>query len=149
MKNEAEEIFTIYLKNGKNRITPERFEVLKAALSYRGHFGADELYVFMKNNHTDVSRATVYNTLDLLAGCNLLIKRNFGDNRNVYENNTENKNHEHLVCTNCGKIVEFNSPELKLIVDSVSQQLGFSVANYTFNIYGKCKDGKDCFPKNE
>jgi len=67
LKNkQAEEIFRNFLKAGKNRITPERFEVLEAALEYEGHFGADDLYVLMKNLNSRVSRATVYKTLELL-----------------------------------------------------------------------------------
>ncbi|MGQ9799389.1 MAG: transcriptional repressor [Ignavibacterium sp.] len=67
MKNEkAEEIFRKFLKEGKNRITPERFEVLRYALENEGHFGSDDLYIKMKNAKSRVSRATVCNTLELL-----------------------------------------------------------------------------------
>ena len=72
---EAKEKFRHYLKTeGKFRVTPERFEVLDFALSYDGHFGADELFVRMKTKKSNVSRATVYNTLELLVNCNLLSK---------------------------------------------------------------------------
>ena len=78
MKHEkASEVFRNFLKSGKNRITPERFEVLDAALDFEGHFGADDLYILMKNNKSRVSRATVYKTLELLVQCDLLSKRNF------------------------------------------------------------------------
>jgi Fur family transcriptional regulator, ferric uptake regulator len=82
---QAEEIFRSFLKAGKNRITPERFEVLEAALEYDGHFNADDLYILMKNSNSRISRATVYKTLELLAQCELLSKRNFGDNINRFE----------------------------------------------------------------
>ncbi|HEX9739417.1 MAG TPA: transcriptional repressor, partial [Ignavibacteriaceae bacterium] len=59
---QASEIFRHFLKSEKNRITPERFEVMDSAIDYEGHFGADELYILMKNNHSRVSRATVYKT---------------------------------------------------------------------------------------
>ena len=61
----AKEVFTEFLKKGKNRITPERFEVMESALDYEGHFGADDLYIVMKNLKSTVSRATVYKTLEL------------------------------------------------------------------------------------
>ena len=88
MKNiQAAEIFKNFLKSGNHRVTPERFEVLDAAVEYQGHFGADDLYIVMKNQKSRVSRATVYNTLELLVECNLVGKRNFGDNITRYEIN--------------------------------------------------------------
>ena len=63
---QATEIFREFLKSEKNRITPERFEVMDSALDYEGHFGADDLYVLMKNQNSRVSRATVYKTLEFL-----------------------------------------------------------------------------------
>lgn len=142
-KQKAHEIFKRFLKNGKNRVTPERFEVLDAALDYKGHFGADELYIAMKNQKSNVSRATVYNTLELLTQCDLFAKRNFGDNTTRYESKFGRKNHEHLVCINCGKITEFVSPEIQQIVDSICEKYGYDNAGHSFNIFGKCNK-KDC-----
>ena len=71
----AEEEFRDFLKKGKHRVTPERFEVMDFALDYDGHFGADELYIKMKTEKSNISRATIYNTLELLASCELLAKR--------------------------------------------------------------------------
>ena len=110
MKNDqARDIFRTFLKNGKNRITPERFEVLDSALNYIGHFGADDLFIIMKRNKSRVSRATVYNTLELLAQCDVLVKRNFGDNITRYESNFKKNKHDHLICMDCGRIVEFSN----------------------------------------
>src|ERR1035437_8601988 len=107
MKHEpAAEILREFLKNGNNRITPERFEILDSALEYEGHFGADDLYILMKNQKSGVSRATVYNTLELLVQCGLVRKRNFGDNLTRFENNFK-KQHDHIVCLDCGRIIEF------------------------------------------
>jgi Fur family ferric uptake transcriptional regulator len=99
LKNQqASEIFRNFLKSEKNRITPERFEVMDAALEYEGHFGADDLYILMKNHKSSVSRATVYKTLELLTQCDLLSKRNFGDNMTRYESSYKRQNHDHLIC---------------------------------------------------
>lgn len=137
---EAIEEFRRYLKKEKHRITPERFEVLDFALEYDGHFGADELYVKMKSNNSNVSRATVYNTLELLAACDLLSKRNFGENKTRYESNYERKSHDHLICTNCGAIKEFSEPKIEKIVKDVAEKLGFDSSGYSFNIFGKCSN---------
>ncbi len=145
MKNDkASEIFRNFLKNEKNRITPERFEVLDAALEYEGHFGADDLYIIMKNKKSRVSRATVYKTLELLVQCELLSKRNFGDNLTRYESSYRRQSHDHLICMDCGRIVEFSNPKLKDLPAEVSNELGFEVESYSFNIFARCNDKKNC-----
>lgn len=142
-KQEAHDQFKKFLKRGKHRVTPERFEVLDYALAYEGHFGADELYIEMKKNDSNVSRATVYNTLELLASCELLAKRNFGDNKTHYESSFNRKNHDHLVCTNCGKIKEFSRARIEQIVNEVCDEMGFESTGYSFTVFGRCKN-KDC-----
>jgi len=141
---QAEEIFRGFLKAGKNRITPERFEVLEAALEYEGHFNADDLYILMKNSSSRVSRATVYKTLELLAQCELLSKRNFGDNTNRFESSFKKQVHDHLICVDCGKIIEFTDPRIKQLPEQLSENLGFNFESYSFNIFGRCKDPKKC-----
>jgi Fur family transcriptional regulator, ferric uptake regulator len=145
LKNQkASEIFKDYLKNGKNRITPERFEVMDAALEQEGHFGADDLYIQMKNSKSGVSRATVYKTLELLVQCDLLSKRNFGDNIGRYESSYKRQNHDHLICMDCGRIVEFINSKVKKLPDEISNELGFEVESYSFNIFARCKNIKNC-----
>jgi Fur family ferric uptake transcriptional regulator len=138
MNKEAEEKFHKFLKNAKNRITPERFEVMDAAIDYKGHFGADDLFISMKNNNSGISRATVYNTLELLAQCGLLVKRNFGENLNRYECSFMKNKHEHIVCVKCGKIVEFSNPALVDMIKDISERTGFEITDYYFNVHGKC-----------
>lgn len=141
---QASEIFREYLKKGKNRITPERFEVMDSALDYDGHFGADDLYIIMKNKKSHVSRATVYNTLELLVQCELLSKRNFGDNITRYESRFKRQIHDHLICMDCGRIVEFLNPALEKIPQELAADLGFKFENYSFNIFARCKNIKAC-----
>lgn len=141
---QAAEIFREYLKKGKNRITPERFEVMDSALDYTGHFGADDLYIIMKNKKSQVSRATVYNTLELLVQCELLSKRNFGDNITRFESRYKRQIHDHLICMDCGRIVEFSNPALEKIPMELAQDLGFTFENYSFNIFARCKNIKTC-----
>ena len=135
---EAHEQFKIFLKKGKHRITPERFEVLDFALNYRGHFGADELFIKMKNSDSNVSRATVYNSLELIAKCELLAKRNFGDNKTHYESTYNRQVHDHLICMDCGKIKEFSNPKILEMVDEICEKMEFESSGYSFNIFGKC-----------
>lgn len=145
MKNQqASEIFRSFLKSEKNRITPERFEVMDAALEYDGHFGADDLYILMKNQKSRVSRATVYKTLELLNQCELLSKRNFGDNMTRYESSYKKQTHDHLICMDCGRIVEFTDQKIKKMPEEISRNLGFEFSSYSFNIFARCKNVKTC-----
>lgn len=141
---QASEILREFLKKGQNRITPERFEVMDSALDYEGHFGADDLYVIMKNKKSRVSRATVYKTLELLVQCDLLSKRNFGDNMTRYESSFKRQIHDHLICMDCGRIVEFTNSALENIPKELSKNLGFKFENYSFNIFARCKNIKTC-----
>lgn len=141
---QATEIFRGFLKREKNRITPERFEVLDAALEYDGHFGADDLYILMKNRKSRVSRATVYKTLELLVQCDLLSKRNFGDNMTRYESSFKKQSHDHLICMDCGRIVEFTNSKVKQLPVEISEELGFNFESYSFNIFARCKNIKNC-----
>jgi Fur family ferric uptake transcriptional regulator len=145
VRNEkAAEIFRSFLKRGKNRITPERFEVLDSALEHQGHFGADDLFIQLKNINSKVSRATVYNTLELLAQCELISKRNFGDNLTRYESNYKKQTHDHLICVDCGKIVEFTDLRLNKLPLEISEKLGYELDSYSFNIFARCKNKKEC-----
>lgn len=141
---QATEIFREFLKGEDHRITPERFEVMDYALDYEGHFGADDLYILMKNQRSQISRATVYKTLELLVQCNLIIKRNFGDNLTRYESNFKKQRHDHLICMDCGRIVEFTDDRIKELPQQISDNLGFDVENYSFNIFARCKNPKTC-----
>jgi len=141
---QAGEIFRQFLKSEKNRITPERFEVMDATIDYEGHFGADDLYILMKNNHSRVSRATVYKTLELLVQCELLSKRNFGENITRYESNYKRQSHDHLICVDCGRIVEFVDAHVKKFPQQISDKLGFNFESYSFNIFARCKNTKNC-----
>ena len=141
---QAAEIFRAFLKAEKNRITPERFEVMDAALDYDGHFGADDLYIIMKNQDSSISRATVYKTLELLVQCDLLSKRHFGENITRYESSFKRQVHDHLICVDCGRIVEFSDEAIKDFPQKISEELGFDFESYSFNIFGRCKDPKQC-----
>jgi Fur family transcriptional regulator, ferric uptake regulator len=148
--SKAPEIFREFLKNEKkHRVTPERFEVLDAVMEYKGHFAADDLFVVLKNAKSRVSRATVYNTLELLVQCGLLTKRNFGDNISHFEFTFRKQSHDHLICVDCGKILEFSSTKLKNIPQEISNELGYEFSSYSFNIFARCKNSKECKNYNE
>ena len=138
-KTKVHEKFKEFLKIGKHRVTPERFEVLDFALKSGDHFTADELYLKMKEGKSNISRATVYNSLELLAKCRMLAKRNFGDNKTFYESSYNRQNHVHLICKVCGNIIESDSLEITKIVEDIAKKNDFVKESFQFNIFGECK----------
>lgn len=122
--------------------------VLDSALEFEGHFGADQLFDKMKYNNLNISRATVYNTLELLTDCGLVVKRNFGDNRTSYEKNIGQINHDHLVCRECNKIIEIENPGMKEFINKLIKNMDFEFESYSLNIYGKCINKQQCKKKS-
>ncbi len=134
----AKENFTKYLKSGSYRITPERFIIMEAVMNFDGHFDADELFFQVKTSGQKVSRATVYNTLDLLQDCGLISKYRFGENHSRYEKAFGRPHHHHLICLECGDIIEFVNDRIEKIQKEVSDENLFKVQTSTLQIFGIC-----------
>ena len=118
VKEKVKQILTEYLQASGKRKTPERYAILDAIYSISGHFDIESLLAYMgQHGRFRVSRATLYNTIDLLVEANLVIKHQFG-NSSQYERAYKNKNHHHLICTECGKVTEFEDGSLEQAVNS-------------------------------
>jgi Fur family ferric uptake transcriptional regulator len=139
----AHEILTNHLKaSGRQRSTPERFAILDAVLESQGHFDVEGLYYRLITKGIKVSKATVYNTLELLQECGLVSKYRFAENTSRYEKAFGRPHHHHLICLECGDIIEFVNEKLERIQDDVCTEKNFKAQSSTLQIFGSCSKCK-------
>lgn len=138
--NRVKDIFSDYLESNGHRKTPERFAILEEIYSRNDHFDADALFMDMKSKNFRVSRATVYNTLDVLVNCNLVTKHQFDSNNALYERAYGYHQHDHLICKDCGKIVEFCDPRIHSITSMVGELMNFNIDSHKLTLYGQCAE---------
>ena len=148
LREEVKKIFTAFLKQKKLRKTPERFAILDEIYSRKDHFDVDSLYISMQDKNYRVSRATVYNTLDLLVECDLVTRHQFGQSQSQYEKAFGFRQHDHLICTDCNKVVEFCDPRIQNIQNTVGELLEFEVIHHSLLLYANCIK-KDCEKKTK
>lgn len=135
---QVEEIFRDFLRKKGYRVTPERSAILREIYADPGHFDADELFIKLKQKKYAISRATVYNTLDLLVECNLVSQNSFGHKHLHYERTYGYEHHDHIVCNQCGEVFEFTCPQIESLQEEVCKQFGFQIKQHTLQIFADC-----------
>jgi len=140
-REQAKEALMEFLSEKGLRRTTQREAIIGAAMSTTNHFTAEDLLLMARKLDKSVSRATVYRTLPLLVESGLLRELDLGGEMKCYDPNfIEHPTHNHLICVDCNKIVEFEDPNIELLENCISRRLGYSPTNKTIKIEAHCEE---------
>ena len=130
---------TNILQKSGLRYTRQRQAVLDELNRTQDHRDVEDIYFSIRNRGLNVSRATVYRTLELLVKHNLVRRLDLGEGKYRFENQGR-KHHDHIICLDCNKIMEFMNDRIEMLQEEVAEEYGFTLIKHVFQLYGKCLD---------
>ena len=140
MATDEHEVLENYITQHNLKITKQRRAVLEAFLANEEHLSAEELYKIVSAKEPKIGLATVYRTLALLTESGLALELDFGDGQKRYEHNYHHAHHDHMICTQCGKIIEFQNSMIEKLQEDVAREHGFEMTTHKLDMFGICKD---------
>lgn len=134
------EIFLEHIQKAGLRRTGQRDLILETFLKTEDHLTSEDLYWLVHKLDPTVGHTTVYRTLKLLTEAGLAREVRFGDNKTYYEHHYDQEHHDHLICTQCGKVIEFFSPEIEDLQEQTAEKFGFKLSHHSLRMWGVCPD---------
>lgn len=132
------EIFLEHIQKAGLRRTAQRDLILDTFLKTEDHLTSEDLYWIVQKQDPSVGHTTVYRTLKLLTEAGLAREVRFGDNKTYYEHHYDHQHHDHMICTQCGKVVEFFSQEIETLQDEIAENFGFRLSHHSLRMWGSC-----------
>lgn len=139
---EVYKILNNYIDQKNLRKTAERYYILGVIYDYDQHFDAEKLYEIIKNNSFNISKATIYNSLDFFLEAGLIVRHYLENNISVYEKAYGYKQHDHFICNNCKSIIEFCDPRIHQIKQSLQEILNVKITSHNLYLHGICSNPK-------
>ncbi|MFL6208041.1 MAG: Fur family transcriptional regulator [Pyrinomonadaceae bacterium] len=138
MMTEEQEIFHRHIQKAGLKRTAQRDLILDVFLRTEEHLSSEDLYRLVQQEDAAIGQTTVYRTLKLLTDAGLAREVRFGDGRTRYEHNYKHPHHDHLICTQCGKTIEFYSADMEALQDQIAAKHKFELTHHTMRMFGYC-----------
>lgn len=135
---QAIDSFETYLRKQNLKMTQERRDIVRAVYKRTDHFSVDDLLEDLQNTSQRGSRATLYRTLDLMAKCGLVDRHVFLDGKSIYEAALGNPHHDHIMCLDCERLIEFHDEEIELQQDRICHGFGLKMVDHVHKLYAQC-----------
>jgi Fur family ferric uptake transcriptional regulator len=140
-EQDPREVLRDYVTKHGLKLTRQRELIANVFFAAEGHLKVEGLLERVREKDPNVSLATVYRTMKLLTECGLAAPHRFGDTSVVYEPaDHDDEHHDHLICTKCGKIVEFFNEKIEVLQNAVAAEHGYQVTHHRMELYGLCRD---------